>query len=241
MPQFFIKDSDIKDSKATINGDECYHLIKVRRAKLGDIIDIRTDSGRKFRAEIMSISTSYPEIRFKLFGEIEDDPKIIDITLYMALLKSGNFEFVIQKSAEIGVNRIVPVHTSRTVPEIGGKIEDRHKRWNKIALNAAKQCLRYNVPSIEYASDFFDAVKNCSAAVKLAGHPGARLELKNFLTQKDKPESVSILIGPEGGFSDSELDFASEHGWSIVNFGNTSLRAETAAIVIPSLIIYQWS
>jgi 16S rRNA (uracil1498-N3)-methyltransferase len=245
VPQFFIKDSDIDDAKAVIKGDECHHLINVRRVKLGDIIDIRTDSGRGFKAEITSIS--HFEIQINLLGEIDAGHKIIDMTLYMSLLKAGNFEFVIQKSAEIGVNRIIPVYTSRTIPDIGGKgnakgkIEEKHKRWNKIALSAAKQCLRDNIPIVEYPLDFSRAVNNSAESIKLACHPGSGLELKNFLTLKDRPESVSILIGPEGGFTAAEIDSASAHGWSIVNFGHTNLRAETAAIVIPSLIIYQWS
>jgi len=239
LPQFFIKDSDIDDTKAAIKGAECHHLINVRRVKIGDILDIRTDSGRGFKAEIISIS--HLEILLKLLEEIETDNKIIDITLYMSLLKGGNFEFVIQKSVEVGVNKIIPVYTSRTIPEIKEKIEEKHKRWNKIALSAAKQCLRYNIPLVEYPVDFSDAVKDHSRSIKIAAHPGSGLELKNFLTLNDKPESVSVLIGPEGGFTDSELNSASEHGWNIVNFGMTNLRAETAAIIIPSLIIYQWS
>jgi len=238
VPQFFIKDSDIDETKVTIKGEECHHLINVRRVKIGDILDIKTNSGRGFKAEIINIS--HLEIKLKLLKEIETDHKIIDITLYMSLLKSGNFEFVIQKTVEVGVNRIVPIHTSRTIPEIEKKIEDKLKRWNKIALSAAKQCLRNNIPLIEHPLNFSDAVKNSITSIKLAAHPGSELGLKNFLTSKDKPESVSILIGPEGGFTDSELDSVSEHGWNIVNFGSTSLRAETAAIIIPSLIIYQW-
>jgi len=241
LPQFFIKDSDIDDTKAAIKGAECHHLINVRRVKIGDILDIRTDSGRRFKAEIISIS--HLEIQLRLSEEIETDNKIIDITLYMSLLKGGNFEFVIQKAVEVGVNKIIPVYTSRTIPEIKEKIEkieEKHKRWNKIALNAAKQCLRHNIPLVEYPIDFLDAVKDHNRSIKIAAHPGSGLELKKFLTLNDKPESVSVLIGPEGGFADSELDSASEHGWNIVNFGHTNLRAETAAIIIPSLIIYQW-
>jgi 16S rRNA (uracil1498-N3)-methyltransferase len=238
LPQFFIKDSDIDDTKAVIKGTECHHLINVRRVKIGDILDIKTGSGRGFKAEIINIS--HLEILLKLLEEIETVHNTIDITLYMSLLKGGNFEFVIQKTAEVGVNRIIPVYTSRTIPEIREKIEEKHKRWNKIALSAAKQCLRYNIPLIEYPLDFSDAVKDYSKSIKIAAHPGSGLELKKFLTLNDKPESASILIGPEGGFTDSEIDLAIEHGWNIVNFGRTNLRAETAAIIIPSLIIYQW-
>ena len=247
MPQFFIKDSDIDDTKAVIKDAEYHHLINVRRAKTGDILDIRTDSGRRFKAEIINISHS--EILLNLPEEIQADHKIIDITLCMSLLKAGNFEFVIQKAVEVGVNKIIPVYTSRTVPELDKKsdkknikkIEEKHNRWNKIALSAAKQCLRNNIPPVEHPVDFFDAVKNHNNGVKLIAHPGSELELKNFLTENNKPESVSILIGPEGGFTNAELDLASEHGWHTVNFGVTNLRAETAAIIIPSLVIYHWS
>ncbi|MCL1833895.1 MAG: 16S rRNA (uracil(1498)-N(3))-methyltransferase [Leptospirales bacterium] len=239
VPQFFIKESDIDETKATIKGEECHHLINVRRIKIGDILDIRTESGRGFKAEIVNISHS--EILLKLLKEIEADQKIIDIALYMSLLKGGNFEFVIRKAAEVGVNRIIPVYSSRTIPEIEKKVEDKLKRWNKIALSASKQCLRDNVPVVEHPINFDHAVKDNGRSIKLAAHPGSESELKNLLALKERPESVSILIGPEGGFTNSELDLASKHGWNIVNFGHTNLRAETAAIIIPSLIIYQWS
>jgi len=251
VPQFFIKDSDIDDNRAVIKGDECHHLINVRRIRAGDVLDIRTDSGRRFKAEIIRISHS--EILLNLPEEIQQeeiqtDHKIIDITLYMSLLKAGNFEFVIQKTVEVGVNKIIPVYTSRTIPELDKKsdkknikkIEEKHNRWNKIALSAAKQCLRNNIPAVEHPLDFSDAIKDHSSTIRLIAHPGSELELKKFFISNNRPESVSILIGPEGGFTNSELDSASEHGWHTVNFGHTNLRAETAAVIIPALIIYHW-
>jgi 16S rRNA (uracil1498-N3)-methyltransferase len=175
-----------------------------------------------------------------LIAENKTDGELPDITLYMALLKGGNFEFVLQKAVEVGVNRIIPVISSRTVPDPAKKISEKHSRWVRIISGAAKQSMRSGMPEMGYPLSFSDAVKNCSSPVKLIAHPGADTGLRVYLSSMEKPESVSLLVGPEGGFSEQEIELASGSGWEPVNFGSTHLRAETAAVILPSLIIYQW-
>ncbi len=239
MPQFFIKDADVAGEKAVIRGEDCHHLINVRRAKIGDLLRLRSENGKSYLARISSIEKK--EINLILLEETIAGEEPVNISLYMALIKGGNFEFVLQKGVEVGVNRIIPVITSRTVPDPAKKLEEKHTRWSKIISGAAKQCFRSNIPVVEYPVSFSDAVKKDNSAMKLLAHPGAVTELRDYLSSSVKPESVGMLVGPEGGFSDQEISSASENGWIPVNFGSTHLRAETAAVILPSLVIYQWS
>jgi len=239
VPQFFIKENDIDNGRVVIRGDDCHHLVNVRRVKTGDLLRLRSESGKGYSARITEIGRM--DISLAIIEEIGPDQKIVNISLYMALIKGGNFEFVLQKAVEVGVNRIIPVISSRTVPDPSKKLDEKHARWSKIISGAAKQCFRSNIPGIEYPVTFSDTIKNDNSLMKLIAHPGAVTELRDYLSSCEKPESVSILVGPEGGFSDLEIISASEKGWMPVNFGTTHLRAETAAVILPSLVIYQWS
>ena len=146
-----------------------------------------------------------------------------------------------RRAVEIGVNRIIPVITSRTVPDPSKKMDDKMERWRKIVSGAAKQCFRSNIPAVGHPLSFSDVVKKDTSMIKLIAHPGSVTGLRDFLSSSEKPDSVALLVGPEGGFSDTEINSASGEGWIPVNFGTTHLRAETAAVILPSLVIYQWS
>ena len=239
MPQFFIKEEDLNGDRAVIRGDDCHHLVNVRRVKTGDLLRLRSADGKGYTARISGIGAA--EISLTLLAETVTNEEPVNISLYMALIKGGNFEFVLQKAVEIGVNRIIPVITSRTVPDPSKKIDDKLERWRKIISSAAKQCFRTNIPGIEYPLSFSETIKKDDSVIKLIAHPGSVTELRDFLSSSGKPGSVSLLVGPEGGFSDSEIISASGEGWIPVNFGATHLRAETAAVILPSLLIYQWS
>lgn len=239
MPQFFIKEGDLAGSTAVIRGDDCHHLINVRRAKTGDLLRLRSGNGRGYIARISEIGSA--EIVLTLIDQTSSNDQLVDISLYMAMIKGGNFEFVIQKAVEIGVNRIIPVISSRTVPDPSKKIDDKLERWGRIVSGAAKQCFRSNMPEIGRPLSFSETVIKDSSPMKLIAHPGAVTELRDYLSSSEKPESVSLLVGPEGGFSEQEIVLASGNGWVAVNFGTTHLRAETAAVILPSLLIYQWS
>lgn len=239
VPQFFIKESDICDGKAVISGEDCHHLVNVRRVQTGDLLRLRTESGKGYVGRVTDAGRI--KILLTLLEETAASPDLVDISLYMALIKGGNFEFVLQKAVEIGVNRIIPVITSRTVPDPAKKIDDKYERWSKIISGAAKQCFRNNIPELGYPVTFQKTLEKDDSAMKLIAHPGAVTELRDYLSASEKPEKVSLLVGPEGGFSDSEIISASGSGWVPVNFGTTHLRAETAAIILPSLVIYQWS
>lgn len=239
MPQFFINSNNITSGNVLITGSDSYHLSRVRRVKPGSKILLRTENGTGYIALINVVTEE--GINASIVSELKQDNQIPEITLYMALLKSGNFEFVIQKAVELGVSRIVPVITERTVPDPDKMNEKKLQRWEKISAEAGKQCMRAYPVFMESVATFKEVLSEDSSGLKIICHPGGDILIRNALEPASDKKSISILIGPEGGFSDREILDAQAAGWLSVNLGVTHLRAETAAIIIPSIVIYAWS
>jgi len=239
MPLFIIKKENIIDNCLHIEGTDFKHLTKVRRAKVGDTIDAATPCG-KVSAIITQISDDKVIAEIQCLNAKSESPNVdIFLTAYLSLLKGKSFENAIQKCVEIGVHSIVPVISKRTVPDIDGKIEKKCVRWNVIAKEAAKQSLRDAAPKVFEPRKFCDVVSFADDDVKMIAHPASETDLKSFLDKQTHFCSVGILIGPEGGFDDSELLSAQNADWIGVNFGFSVMRAETAALVLPAVVVYE--
>ena len=207
MPQFFVESSNISGNKCIIEGEDFHHLIKVRRAVPGDLIHLRLENRKLLLARILEISRS------AMIAEIIDEAQAqtgnmpISLTICVSLLKGKRFDLVIQKATETGASRIIPVITERTVPLVTGKETNRSNRWRRIALEAAKQSMRKEIPVIEEIAYFKDVVSDMRSSLKLLAHPSKKSRnLREFLSQVKKEPDISILVGPEGGFSENEVE-----------------------------------
>jgi len=236
VPQFFVTSSEIENNRCRIRGDDFRHLAAVRRVKPGDIIRLRDEKGTSYTALIERIAGDHIELEITEARGSENAPP--DITLCMCLLKGGNFDLVVEKSVEIGVSRIIPVVSERTVPRPADE-SAKLRRWSRKAEEAAKQSLRERVPSVGQISSFGDVIGMNRDGVRIIAHPGAPISLKEFL-RHTHAGAVSLLVGPEGGFSPGEMESAAAAGWVAVDFGFSQLRAETAAAVLCGIIVYEW-
>ncbi|HDP79710.1 MAG TPA: 16S rRNA (uracil(1498)-N(3))-methyltransferase [Spirochaetes bacterium] len=240
MPRFFISGDAVSDGRCVIEGEDYHHLVRVRRTRPGDVLVLNTPDGMVLNARVTKISGS------ALYAEIIDkksaEPLSLNISLYLSLLKGRKFETVIQKTVELGVRRIVPVVSERSIPDIEGKEDRRLDRWRKIAAEAAKQCLRSDEPALEPPTPFAEAVLSGPGGRRLIAHPAGGAPLPGALRHRmEVSRDTHLLVGPEGGFTDEELALAAGCGWEKIHFGFTQLRAETAAIVLPAILIYEWS
>ena len=149
-------------------------------------------------------------------------------------------ELVIQKCIEIGVDRIVPVITENTVVKIGEKAEKKNSRWNKIAEAAAKQCGRGKIPHIDKIITFKEAVKHSKQFdSSIIPYENERdISIKEFIT-KFRGKSIGVFIGPEGGFSKSEINLCRENNITAVSLGRRILRTETAGLVTSVILLYE--
>lgn len=240
MPQFFIKSFKINGSSCVIDGDDFYHLTRVRRIKQGDTVSLRREDGALLTARINDIGGSSITAEILESRDASDDR--IQLTVCAGLLKGKLFDTAVRKFTEIGAAGIIPVISERTVSDISGKEKNKLNRWRKIAEEASKQSMRSSVPAIEDPASFNEVITDIGSPVKIIAHARDSGEnLRGYLSRIKKKPDVSVLIGPEGGFSDREVESAKKHGWVSLKFGNTCLRAETAALIIPAIIIYEWS
>jgi 16S rRNA (uracil1498-N3)-methyltransferase len=240
LPHYFVRSDSFFGNTCVISGENFHHLAAVRRASVGDVITVLDESGRRFDATVSEIARDR-----LLCLVIPEEPGsargLPDISLYMAVLKGKKFDLVIQKAVEVGVSRIVPVMTERSIPDYGDKEDAKRGRWNRIAEEAAKQSLRSMIPEVTGILSFEEALDDDRSHLRIMAHLEDSVPFSEFVLSVKRPRSAAILVGPEGGFSPAELRGAREHGWDAVTFPLPQLRAETAAIVIPSIVLYELS
>jgi 16S rRNA (uracil1498-N3)-methyltransferase len=222
----FIGNFDLSKNEVEITNPENIKQIKaVLRMKKGDIIALSDGKGASAEVTIDSISTD------KIIGIINKNNKsrtTLDyskkqVNLYLAILKKENFELAVQKAVECGVTNIIPVITKRTI-KTGLNIS----RLEKIILEASEQSGRSLVPTLSPILKFENALAyGISAEEKIIFHVGEN----NLYKPNIETKSVSIFIGPEGGFTDNEIKLAKKAGYAVASLGPLTLRGETAAIV----------
>ena len=237
MPQYFVRPEDVYGDRCAVRGEDFRHLTRVRRSARGDEIELRLPDGSAVAARVLSVGHD------ALVAEIIDKkaPSVVSlsVTLYASLLKGKKFDLVVQKAAELGVARVVPVVTERTVPDVGEKEARRLERWNRIAEEAAKQCMRPDVPRVGRVLGFSEALGEGPGA-RIIAHPDGGISVRDIRASAAGRE-ISLLVGPEGGFSEHEIHSAGAKGCQVMSFVSTQLRAETASIVLPAILIYEWS
>ncbi len=239
MPKFFVSKENISDHIVILDGDNAKHISSVLRAKKGEEITVCDGEGMDYTCEITEIEKNKITAKITDIFSNNSEPNI-KITLFQALPKSDKMELVIQKCIEIGVDLIVPVKTEHCVVNLKGKEDKKIQRWNKIAEAAAKQCGRGKIPKVENVMSFKSAIKK-SKNLDLTIIPYEKEKentLKSFC-KGFKGNSIGIFIGPEGGFSLDEINFAKENGVKSVTLGKRILRTETAGLVASVILLYE--
>ena len=229
----------ISDSIAEIQGEEFRHLTRVMRKKPGDIINVVDGIGNVYTVVLKKITRTLAQgeiqKRVRLMGE-----PIFQLTLAQAIPKGNRFDMVVEKSTELGVAEIVPLVCDFSVAE-GSK--NRLRRWEKIAIAAMKQCHRSRLPKIHEPVRFSDFLaENWKKSLTFMAHPekGAPALSTAILKNQEKyrtKRSAIIFIGPEGGFSEHEIELAKKKGYQFFTLGERRLRAETAGIASSAIFM----
>ena len=214
------------------------YLRNVLRLKDGQPLELFNGRGRRARGQL-TLARREARVRIEA-SEASPAESVVPITLLAALAKGEKMELVIQKAVELGVTRIAPVETERSVLELkGARADKRLHRWRQIMINACEQCGRDTLPVIEPIRSVDEAVTSTEAAVRLVLDPRAERPLTD-LRDQPRPEDVALLVGPEGGLTADEVARAVEHGFRALALGPRILRAETAAITGVAVLQYQW-
>jgi len=232
--KIFLSKSEIVGESAVISGEDAHHIVKVLRMKRGDKLTLCDNEGIDHEAVIDEINSDVKVQILRSYPCLAEPN--VDITIFQCIPKSGKFEYIVQKCTEIGITRIVPVISHRCV----GKIDDSKKiaRFQKVAVEAAKQCGRGRIPEVCEAVSFKEAIKKLSVMEHKAMPYENELNTHFRDVLKEKMKSFGLLIGPEGGFEDKEAEIAKDNGIPLVTLGKRILRTETVAIALTPIILY---
>ena len=231
--RFFV--DNIRSGSAELHGEGARHLTRVLRVEPGQRFEI-SDNDQAYLAEIEEARGE--RVLFRIVEPIPYVPPPARIILCAALIKFDRFEWMIEKATELGVERILPFEATRTEKGLLDASRKRTQRWDRIARESSQQSRRTRLPEI------LPAVRFPAAIQETAGH-------RFFLDEADAPplfrqipeerqDTVALLIGPEGGWTDAERDQARAAGWTSVSLGPLVLRAETAVCAALAVVQNAW-
>ncbi len=239
MHRFFVQPEQIRGDDVTVVGDQARQMARVLRLGRDDDIIVLDGLGQEYSVTLTAVSAERVTGRVQRVQPAAGEPNVA-LTLYQALLKRDKFEWVLQKATEVGVVRIVPVVTQRTLVQDTRLKANKVARWQKILMEAAEQSRRGVVPTLAEPLAWKEALADASAAdLTLIAWEEGDLPLKQVLISAEAPHSVALLIGPEGGFSAEEAQQVAASGGQIVSLGARILRTETAAVVASALVLHE--
>lgn len=242
MAKFFVSPENVREDVIIIQGSDVNHIKNVLRFNEGKEILINDRQGHDYKCIIESIDTEMITAQIQEKLEVATEP-LVQTILFQSLIKGEKMEFVIQKGIEIGVTAIVPIITERCVVKIESdkKVKSKLERWQKIAEGAAKQSKRGIVPEIMPPMSFKEALSYAKIHLEASCIPFENEHshhIKHYL-QNLSVQKIGIFIGPEGGFTDHEIEVAEAENVSPITLGRRILRSETAGLVTLANIMYE--
>jgi 16S rRNA (uracil1498-N3)-methyltransferase len=242
MHRFFVEPSDIDETQISIRGTEDRkHMLKVLRMRVGGEIEVSDSQKYEYIARIASIDPDEIKAIIVEKHRFRREPKL-QTTIYQAIPKQGKMDVIIQKCVELGMTRLIPVQTERSIATGESLSGAKLDRWRKVAQEAGKQCKRGFIPTIGERVSFLEMLPQFSdydlVLFPYEQETGRTLKatLRNV---KEVPLRVAILIGPEGGFTDEEATAVEAAGGLPVTLGKTILRTETAGPAALAMVLYE--
>ena len=233
MPRFF--STDIHDNHIRITGADAHHIGKALRMRVGEELTVCDQNGTDYIGVIESISPQEVILKIISSAPTVAEPSI-SITLYQGLPKSDKMDWIVQKSVELGVSRIVPVMTSRSISRTDSDKGDKKRdRWQKIAAEAAGQSGRGRIPEVSSPFTWKQMMQEIPHDNALIFYEGGGKPLTSLIAP-DMTE-LAIIVGPEGGFSPEEVAALQEIGVVSATLGKRILRCETAPVAALAAIL----
>jgi 16S rRNA (uracil1498-N3)-methyltransferase len=234
--RFFV--DEVRNGKAQIEGEEARHLSRVLRVEAGQRYEI-SDNRNVYLAEIETARKE--NIIFKTLEKFPAASPSARFELYAALIKFDRFEWIVEKATELGVTEIVPIEATRSERGLEKAAAKRVERWRRIALEASQQSRRTHLPEIDGPISLNDAIaRTVSYRYVLDESPGVAPLMKALPAERTVHDTIAILTGPEGGWTDEERNSFTGAGWTPVSMGPLILRSETAVIAALAVVTQAW-
>jgi 16S rRNA (uracil1498-N3)-methyltransferase len=233
----------LRQSPVVLTGDVAHQMRRVLRLAPGDRVQLLDGEGLACDAQVIAVTARDVRLEITDRALAAGEPRT-HITLYQAVLKSDRFAWALQKATEVGVSAFVPLITERSIIDDLHVVEAKRERWQRVIQEAAEQCGRGRVPPLLPGHLLRQALKNPGwpGALRLIpweGEHGRSLAEVLSGCNLNVDARIEVFVGPEGGFSDTEIDWARRHDVQPVTLGPRILRAETAGLVAAVAILYQ--
>ena len=225
-----------------IDSSESHHITHVKRLKVGDNIIVFNGMGDEFEAEIEEIEDNRVNVKINQQKTISKE-NIVGIDIAFAIPKGKRSHLLIQKCTELDVHKLIPINYARSVVKLKDDCSAKIEKWQKIAIEASKQCGRNTITEIGEVVNFDNILKTVDSydLSLFACSQSDANNLKNTLQEHPKPNNIISFIGPEGGFATNEIEMAIKAGCKFVSLGSRILRIETAAIAVSAILSYHYS
>lgn len=231
---FYAPPAHIKNDEIELTGDEHAHCTRVLRKSTGEALIVVDGEGHAFEGVISVIEKQRTRIRITERREAIGEPNL-RLTLAQAVPKGNRFDWLVEKGTEIGLNEFIPLHCERSEATASAS---KCERWQRLALAAMKQSCRSVLPKVDSEKSFLEI---CAAAngfdFALLAEEGSASVLEELEKYSDKSARGLVVVGPEGGFSEAELQAAAKSGIRFFSLGPRRLRAETAGLVAATVVL----
>ena len=242
MRSFFLGSNKVEDDAVIVTGELYRHMARVLRLQAGSEVTLIDDAGHELAGVIAEVGAKRLTVRITGRVIVSEPEGGVRITLYQGLPKGEKLDLILQKCTELGIAEVVTFDASRSIVKLrGDRGAGRLERCEKIVQEAARQSGRRTAPKVSIGGSLETVLRDCRHAVKLLLWEGEQtLGLAACFRAHQAPESVAIVVGPEGGLSEEEVAQAIACGFTPVSLGRRILRTETAGFAMLSILQFHW-
>jgi len=238
LNHFLVEPGSVNDNSIRITGEDVHHIKDVLRLKPGDRVTVSTGDAGLFLCSIEKISDE--SVRTAVVEKIEEEAPGFKIIVAQAIPKGRKMDDVVRMAAELGVFQVIPVIAGRCVAKPGDNFEKKIERWRAVALAAAKQSRAFKATRVSPPVTLSMLPQTIKTDLDIVLWEDEKTSLKSVLTGRPEPRSAMVLIGPEGGFGEDEINLLKQNGYVSASFGKRILRTETAGVAVVSAMIYHY-
>jgi len=236
IPRVYVRTSLASHSEIELDEAASHYLAKVLRMQAGRDLILFNGEGGEYAGQITQVTKKSVAVALGGFSA-DNRESPLQLELAIGISRGERFDYVLQKATELGVSKITPLLTERTEVKVSSDRQEKmHERWQHIIISACEQCQRNMLPELGEPQKIDDWLSNCQAELRFVLHHRDSQKLP----AEKSPQSVALLVGPEGGLSESEIELAKNKEFAALTLGPRVLRTETAPVTAISLVQYLW-